>query len=124
MPAKVVDASVIAAITFNEERRDQAERLIGDDDMYAPFLLRYELISIARRKIVEEPARRQDVTEGLGKAMALPVRLVEVSYPEVLELALAHRLSTYDACYLFVARDRGFPLLTFDQRLQAAISRG
>ena len=120
MPAKVVDASVIAAIAFSEERRDRAERLIGDDDMYAPFLLRYELISIARRKITEEPSKRQDIMDGLGMAMALPVRLVEVSYPDVLELALAHRLSTYDASYLYVAMTGGMKLVTFDQRLQAA----
>ncbi len=39
MPARVVDASVVAAIAFAEPRAQEALALLGTDDLYAPSLL-------------------------------------------------------------------------------------
>ncbi|MBI4198363.1 MAG: type II toxin-antitoxin system VapC family toxin [Chloroflexi bacterium] len=116
----VVDASVLAALAFQEERAEAARALLDGAVLYAPTLVTYELVSVARDKILRNPASGQDIREQLMEALAMDFHLVEVSYPEVLELALARRLSTYDACYLYLASSRGIPLLTFDTRLEAA----
>ena len=47
MPAKVVDASVLAAMAFGEPLADEAARLLSGADVYAPDLLPYELTSVA-----------------------------------------------------------------------------
>lgn len=52
MPAKVVDASVIAAWCFREPRAPEAMGILRDSDLHAPILLAYELTSIARRKAI------------------------------------------------------------------------
>jgi len=44
------------------------------------------------------------------------------AWGEVLSLARAHRLSTYDAAYLELALRRGLPLATLDDKLKAAAS--
>ncbi|MBI2171153.1 MAG: type II toxin-antitoxin system VapC family toxin [Chloroflexi bacterium] len=116
----VVDASVLAALAFQEERAEAARALLDGAVLYAPTLVTYELVSVARDKILRNSASGQDIREQLMEALAMDFQWVEVSYGEVLELALARRLSTYDACYLYLASSRGIPLVTFDTRLEAA----
>ena len=48
----VVDASVLAALAFREDRAAEARTLLDGAELYAPSLLAYELVSIARQKIV------------------------------------------------------------------------
>ncbi len=52
MPGKVVDASVIGAIVFGEARAEEGKALLGEDTLFEPPLLAYELCSIARKKIL------------------------------------------------------------------------
>jgi predicted nucleic acid-binding protein len=53
--------------------------------------------------------------------MQVPFAIVEEGDPEaIVNLALAHDLSAYDATYLQVAMISGEPLATLDRRLQEA----
>ncbi|MBI2906317.1 MAG: type II toxin-antitoxin system VapC family toxin [Chloroflexi bacterium] len=120
MPAKVVDASVVAAWCFREPRAGEAMTLLRDSELHAPLLLAYELTSIARRKSIAYPDKAVFLDEALRTALAIPVRWSEVDHLAVLRLALDADLTTYDACYLYLARRLGAPLATFDQRLARA----
>lgn len=121
MPDKVVDASVIAAIAFQETRSLEAEEILDGANLSAPLLLGYELANIARNKALRNPHLFQTIKEGLQDALQLEIQWEEVDYLAVMELALETGLSAYDASYLYLARSLGLPLVTFDQRLQAAI---
>jgi predicted nucleic acid-binding protein len=92
-------------------------------ELRAPPLLPFELASIARKKILEHPEKGAAIRAGLRLALALDVRYLPVDQAEVVELALARGLSTYDACYLWVALRTGGVLLTFDRRLKEASER-
>ncbi|MBT9169702.1 MAG: tRNA(fMet)-specific endonuclease VapC [Actinobacteria bacterium] len=121
-PARVVDASVLAAWCFREPRAAEALARLQDSDLYAPTLLAYELTSIARKKAAVDPQKLAVLTEALQIALSLPIRWIEVDQTEVLRLAVAVNLTTYDASYLYLARLLGASLVTFDQRLaQAAL---
>ena len=120
MPAKVVDASVIAAWCFRESRADEALTLMREAELHAPLLLAYELTNIARKKIVAHPDDAAFMDAGLQTALASPMHWDEVEHPAVLRLALEKNLTTYDACYLYLARRLGAPLVTFDERLARA----
>jgi predicted nucleic acid-binding protein len=50
MPAKVADASVLAAIAFGEPRASEAIALLDDAALHEPTLLAYELTSVAHKK--------------------------------------------------------------------------
>ncbi len=120
MAARVVDASVLAAWCFGEPRASEALGLLQGSDLYAPFLLAYELSSIARRKAMVYAERLDVLGEALQTALALPIHWSDVDHEAVLRLALDAHLTTYDASYLYLARALGAPLATFDQRLAQA----
>ncbi len=120
MPASVADASVIAAIAFGEPRAEEAMSLLSGARLHEPTLLAYELASIARKKALSSPGRRETMTLALGMALQMDVAWTEVDHPAVLNLALETDLTTYDASYLYLARSLGASLVTFDDRLRQA----
>ena len=117
MPARVVDASVLAAGYFREPHQREAERLIAGVDLFAPTLLKYEMANIACKKIERFPHLRESTANYLQEFLNLHIDLQEVDYRRVVELATLTGLTAYDASYLFVARELGMPLLTFDGQL-------
>ncbi len=119
MPARVVDASVLGAVTFQEPRFAEAVTLIHEAELYAPTLLAYELSSIARKKILLYPAFATELMASLEDALAMDIRWTEVDHRATVELALETALTTYDASYLQLARALGVPLVTFDTQLKA-----
>ena len=117
MPAKVVDASVMASLIFEEPRAEEAAALLQDADLHAPLLMAYELTNIARKKAEQLPVQREDFAELLEEALAMDINWRDVSHSAVLRIALETRLSTYDACYLYLSQLLGAALVTFDRRL-------
>lgn len=118
--AKVVDASVVAALVFGEPRADEALSLMEGVRLYVPVLLDYELASVARKKLLRYPERRRELLQALELALSLDIRRVDVDHLAVLELSLETGLTTYDATYLHLARVMRIPLVTFDDRLAGA----
>ena len=123
MPGKVVDASIMGAIAFQEGETTDAMRLVSGADLYAPLLLKYELTSIARTKATQTPADQPLIEMNLAAALATAVQVVDVDYARVLQLAIQNGLSTYDSSYLEVAITLGMPLATFHQKLATAAGR-
>src|SRR5919106_2047367 len=120
MPAKVVDASVLAAVAFQEPRFDEAVTLLEGMELHAPTLLAYELTSVARKKALLYPSLVRALAANLEDALSTDVQWAGVDHGEVLALALATGLSTYDASYLYLALTLNVPIVTFDQGLQRA----
>ena len=117
MPTRVVDASVFAASHFREPRQREAERIIAGGGLFAPTLVKYEMANIACKKIELSPQRREFIATALQAFLNLHIDLREVDCQRVVELATLTGLTAYDASYLFVARELGMPLLTFDRQL-------
>jgi predicted nucleic acid-binding protein len=124
MSVKVVDASVIAAWCFREPRAAEAMQILRDSELHAPLLLAYELTSIARRKAIVYPEKTDVLEEALQWAFAIPIHWSEVDHLAVLHLALDSNLTTYDACYLYLARKLDAPLATFDHKLARVNLKG
>ena len=72
---------------------------------------------VVRRKLT--PERAQEIWEELA---LLPIRpsAPPLDVPKLLELAVHHNISVYDACYLQAARLDRYPLATNDHDLQEA----
>ena len=120
MPGKVADASVLGALAFGEPQAEEATALLGEGALYEPSLLAYELVSIARNKIFQNPGLRTLIIPALTRALAADMNWIDVDYLVMLDLALQSGLTTYDASYLQVALSNGLDLVTFDNRLSAA----
>ncbi len=112
----VVDASVVGKLIFDEPGSDAAQRLIADEDVLGPPLLRFELCNLIRRA-----ARRRGWTPETVH-MALHEFFQNVAFepdgPEIGHMALAHAMdldhTAQDCAYLAVASLRGLPLVTAD----------
>ena len=119
MRARVADASVVAAMLFQEPQAQEAVALLKGAQLYEPTLLPYELASVARKKILRYPEQREALLEALELGLRMDIRWVEVDHSAVVALALDTGLTTCDAAYLSVARLVGGPLLTFDATLRS-----
>ena len=95
MSARVVDASVMAAVAFGEPRCDEAVALLDRAEVLGPTLLAYELTHVACKKCRARPEEAVRVASQLNEALTLTDRWLEVDAGEVLALALVWRLSAY-----------------------------
>lgn len=120
-PPLVVDCSVMAAFLFDEPERDTAAFALAGREIYVPDLLAHELANVAVKKAIQgldEVAR-----EGLADFAELDCARCEVDVTAQWRLALEHRVTAYDAAYLWLASELRAPLVTFDKGLGEAARR-
>lgn len=123
MTDKIVDASALAAVAFQEdEEQDVRDRLLGHE-LHAPSLLRYELASVCLKKMRLHPDKRDLLLDQLHASMAIFIKEHPVDPVEVAGLAETLKLSAYDASYLWLAQSMGVELVTLDKRLEQAARR-
>jgi predicted nucleic acid-binding protein len=117
---KVVDASAIVALLFDELRRDEIVARVGDATLRAPNLLGLEIANACLKKIRAAPAEREALIEAFSLLDALSISLETVDLNGAIVLAERMKLSLYDASYLWLAHVRGAELVTLDDRLARA----
>lgn len=123
----VVDNSVVMSWCFKDQANAYADSVLEELTVavaYVPSVWPLEvvnvLLSAERRKIIGQA----DSARFLSLLSRLPIS-VEYESPErvmkdLLGLARAHKLSSYDAAYLDLAMKKGLPLATSDVRLRSA----
>lgn len=122
MPVRVVDASAVAAVLFDEPEAADVEARVGEARLIAPSLLPYELASVCRKKCVRRPREREGLRNALARLHLLGVQSKPVAANSMFALALETDLSVYDAAYLWLALELGAPLVTLDSKLADAAS--
>jgi predicted nucleic acid-binding protein len=120
---KVVDASAIVALLFNETTRESVVASLRGCTLHAPVLLRFEVASACLKKIRAAPSERDALLDALSLLDALTIELQNVDLKQVLALAERTALSWYDASYLWLARILDAELVTLDDKLAAADER-
>jgi len=121
-PPMVVDASVLAAALFGEERHALAVTTLTVRALAAPHLLDCEIASVALKKQRREALPEDTIGRALQLYAALDIARHPVDASAVLALAQRYALSAYDAAYLWLAATLRCPLATFDDKL-AAVAR-
>ena len=120
MKAFVLDAS-LAMEWFSEEASEAAlaKRSLFDDRVaVVPALWRFEVMNVIARWQRQSRITAAEATRVLSDALQLPYAVVEEGSPDaVVDIAISHRLSAYDATYLRVAMVTGEPLATVDKAL-------
>ena len=121
----VVDASALAALVFLEPRAAEARDRLVNQQLVAPRLLVFELLSAGLKKLRAHPDQAALVRGGLAKALGdeFAIFWSRVEPLEVLDLAGESGLSAYDATYLWLARYLNADLVTFDASLDAAAKK-
>ncbi len=119
---KVIDASALAALIFDEPAGEWVAQQIRDCELLAPSLLPYEISNVCLVKIRRRSAPREMLLAALTMP-GLPVDTVEVDQEAALALAEDTGLTIYDASYLWLARETGLDLITLDKALAEAQGR-
>ena len=119
----VVDASALAAVAFGEPDGPEWSRRLDGAAVFAPRLLQYELQNVARKKCRQQPGRTDRIVTALALALDPKQGLtwIDPDPSDVVLIASATGLTTYDACYLCVAGMLDADLLTANGTLAAAL---
>jgi predicted nucleic acid-binding protein len=123
----VLDCSVTMAWCFDDEATAYTSHVrdrLMDVRAVVPSLWPLEVVNAI---IVGERRKRLDESRGqrfITLLEALPIivddEMARRTFGDIVHLARAHQLSSYDACYLELAMRRGLPLATLDGKLKTA----
>lgn len=125
MKVFVIDNSVVSGWLLQNQATaysDAVARLLQTRRAVAPPLLRLEYTNVLRTACKRQRLSAEQAYEMLAMLGELPIDLdSSVSTgPQLLDLALRHDLTAYDATYLDVALRRGAPIATQDAALANA----
>jgi predicted nucleic acid-binding protein len=122
-PRVVADASVVVALLFDEQDRDEALVRLQGRVVAAPHLLDLEFANAALKKMRREQLDAFRVGEALQMLDEIVADRHPVPAAAALKLAQRYGLTPYDAAYLWLAERLEAPLVTFDARLGEAARR-
>jgi len=119
----VVDNSVVMSWYFKDETNKYADTVLDKLTEATAVVPSIWLLEVVNVLIVAERQRRlseSDSTRFLTLLSQLPI-VVEYERPEMMKellaLARAYNLSSYDASYLYLAMRKGLPIATLDNKL-------
>ncbi len=126
----VIDASVLIKFFVPEILSDRAERLLADVekghiDLSAPDLIYPEAGNILWKKERLKELTRPEVGEITNAILSLPLR-VEASRPLIalaLDIAIAYRITVYDAIYVGLTKVYETKLITADRKLVDVLAK-
>ncbi len=126
----VIDCSIALTWVFEDEASPQTDTLferVRDEGAIVPALWHLELGNVLLQAEKRGRIGRGDVMTRLDLIAELPISVDQQTtaraWREILTLARAEGLTTYDATYLELAVRRGLPLLTKDGDLADAARR-
>ncbi len=120
MAVKVVDASALAAVIFDETEADRVDDQLAGAVLVAPALFPFEMASVCLTKLRRNPGQRDAILRQFSSQAVTTIEIREIDHRGVLELAENFGLSSYDASYLWLARALGAELVTLDRQLARA----
>ncbi len=129
MTAFVLDNSVTMRWFFDSGSHPYADGILRDlatsgDTARVPVLWPYEVSAVLARAQIKTGLPDQEVVDFINDLKALPIFIDDESpdhiFSDVHRLAVAHRLTSYDAAYLELALRLQLPLATLDAELTAA----
>tara|TARA_Y100000031_G_C8047295_1_gene304504 strand:+ start:166 stop:588 length:423 start_codon:yes stop_codon:yes gene_type:complete len=126
----VIDNSVVMSWCFKDEANPYADMVLDwltESTAYVPHIWSLEVLNVLlvaeRRKRLSEA----DSTRFLTLLSQLPIAIQQDApdkvMNEILALARANNLSSYDAAYLDLAMRKGVPLATLDKKLKRAAKK-
>jgi len=128
--ALVIDSSAALSWCFEDEASPETDALferVRDLGAVVPGLWHLEVANVLLQAEKRGRITAGDVTMRLDLIAALPIttdsETTARAWREILALARAQGLTTYDAAYLELAIRRGLPLQTKDEALIGAAKR-
>ncbi|MHB8257286.1 MAG: type II toxin-antitoxin system VapC family toxin [Acidiferrobacterales bacterium] len=127
----VMDASVAVKVFVPElhsaEARAILERFTQEEDaeLVVPDLFFIECANVFWKWVQRSGYPSQDVQEHLHDLGGLGFTVLPTQFlaEDALEVALRHKVTAYDACYIAAAAKLGLPLITADEKLVKRVDK-
>ena len=123
MTVKVVDASAVVALLFNELTREAIVDRLRGASLHAPVLLGFETANACLKKMRKAPGERQALLDAFSLLDELAISPEAIDLAEAIALAERANLSVYDASYLWLAHALDAELVTLDEKLARAYEK-
>jgi predicted nucleic acid-binding protein len=127
MPAFVLDSSVALAWVLKGERTPRTEALLNEASEGGalvtslwPIEVANVLLTYERKALITAADRAHAIAVYFKLPIEIDTQTAERAWGTSFELALAHKLTIYDAGYLELSLRSGLPLATLDQALAKA----
>lgn len=123
MPDKIVlDSSVIAAIFFKEEASERAESVAEKHEIITVDVAAAEVGNVAWKRVVFFNESRKNTLKSLKKCIEFIMNVCDVINLQELaengfEIAVAEKITFYDALFVAASKREKIPLLTLDKKL-------
>jgi len=117
---KIVDASALGSLIFNEPDAGWVAQRLSHSRLIAPALLKFEIASICLKKLKRYPEQRALINQAFRLWPAMAIQEVDINSVEMVALAEQTSLTAYDAAYLWLAQKLGAELVTLDTQLANA----
>ena len=111
---------MVAALVDTGENGAWAEKILEQDDLYAPELLRVEAANVLRRLERGKEITEQEANAAFEDLMELDVELHSFEAFSERVWDLRHNVTSYDGWYVALAEALDLPLATLDTRLVKA----
>ena len=125
MKKVIVDASAALSLYL----RDESAEYVGlpGSDIMVPA---HWLVEVTSGLLIAERRKRitrAEIDEIMQSLMALEPEIITITpaefAKEIIPLSYTHKLTSYDACYLYLAIKQKAPLATLDKALKAAANK-
>jgi predicted nucleic acid-binding protein len=120
----VIDASALVELLLRRERASAVLQAVGDTQMVAPDVINPEVLWALRRRERNGKLRADRARQAVEDLLDAPLRRVPTLPLLPAVWALRANVTSYDACYVALARDLHCALVTGDRRLSRAPGLG
>lgn len=121
----VLDCSVAMSWCFESESSGKSDKILNMLETHEALVPSLWPLEVANVLVVAERRKRigeSDMYQFIHLLRALPVQVdpntSEQAFRQILSVARAHKLSSYDAAYLELAMREGLALATFDAQIR------
>ena len=127
MKPVVLDCSVAISWCFEDEANEFSDQVLAYLIKHGALVPRLWALELCNVLLSAERAKRitiDGLSRFLDRVTRLPIRVADMSasecFRDVSRLGYDHKLTSYDACYLYLAKRERAPLATLDRALNAA----
>jgi predicted nucleic acid-binding protein len=117
---KVVDASALAALLFQEFTAAEVALQLQSERLIAPALIDIGIANVCLMKLRRKQASPDLLIAAFTARYRIMVERMDVDTNAVFALAITTGLTAYDASYLWLAQTYNAELVTLDKQLAKA----
>jgi predicted nucleic acid-binding protein len=118
-----IDTSALIAVIGNEDSKEKIVEITVDCSLYAPTSVHWEIGNAFSAMFKRQKSNIEQAKLALKAYREIPIKFIEVSLEQTLEICKKLNIYAYDAYLIQCALKTNTSLLTLDNRLSAVAEK-